>query len=383
MNDSQSSTSEVQPKAPRLLVRKPEAWRARGAFERHYYPGLQIACFVATLWFALLGGSAQAAVFCVNSVSSLQSALTTAAGNGQGDTINVVAGTYALTTPLTANVSDGLSLGIVGSWNAGCGVRGTGATVLDGQQQTAVIDISAQGSSAPGLGIAFLTITGGYQDLNGSHAGAGAALYTAGPVNVENCTFYANRHDGSFGGGLHAYAGPGSTLTVRNNVFLANVSSGASAASLYANGGPAHVYGNTLVFNQLTGASVVGGILAAGPGAYLFANNLFWLNTGGDLFNAAGLGNGSLALYNNDIGSLLGSTTATGSGNFNRDPQFAPGFLNLRLSSSSPLINAGTLAATGGIGDYDVSGAQRLQGAGVDIGAYESDVLLFNGFELP
>ncbi len=331
----------------------------------------------------LPGGALQAAVFCTNSVASLQSALTTAAANGQGDTINVEAGTYALTTPLTATVSDNLSLVIVGSWNPGCSVRNFGATVLDGQQQTGVLDVRAQGSSAPGLGIAFLTISGGYQTINGSHAGAGAALYTAGSVNVENCIFYANRHDGSFAGALYAYAGPGSILTVRNNVFLDNIAAGVGAAYLDAHGGVAHVHGNTLVFNQLTGTSVVGGILASGPGSYVLANNLFWQNSGGDLFNSAGLGSGSLALFNNDIGPVLGAAASADSGNFHRDPQFAAGLLNLRLRSGSPLVNAGDISPEGGIGDYDVANAQRLQGAGVDIGAYESDVLFFNGFDSP
>jgi hypothetical protein len=342
-----------------------------------------ITARLAAAVLVLLGGASQAAVFCVDSVAGLQSALTTAAANGQGDTINVVAGTYALTTPLTATVSDNLSVVVVGSWNPGCSVRNAGATVLDGQQQTAVLDIRAQGSSAPGLGIAYLNVTRGYQDAAGSHAGAGAALYTAGPVNVENCSFYANHHDGSFAGGLYAYSGPGSVLTVRNNVFLDNVAAGVGAAYLTANGGPAHVHGNTVVFNQLTATSVVGGILAAGPGTYELANNLFWQNTGGDVFNSAGLGSGSLALYNNDIGPVLGAAASAGSGNFSRDPQFAAGLLNLRLRSSSPLVNAGDNAPAGGIGDYDVTGARRLQGAGVDIGAYESDVLFFHGFELP
>ena len=89
-------------------------------------------------------------------------------------------------------------------------------------------------------------------------------------------------------------------------------------------------------------------------------------------------------LFHNDIGVELGfAADAASAGNFNRDPQFAPGFLNLRLSSASALVNTGLASAPGGIGDTDVTGAQRLQFPNVDIGAYETDVIFFGGFQAP
>lgn len=337
--------------------------------------------FVAILVVALVG-NLQAAVMCVDSVSGLQVALNLAASNSQGDTINVVAGTYAVTAPLTATITDNLDVEIIGGWNSGCTVRGgNGNTILDGQQQTAVLDIEAQVGSPAGIGFAFLTITGGYQNSSGVRAAAGAAVYTAGPVTVESNVFYANQHNGVYAGGLYVYSGAGSTLTVRNNVFFGNTSAAVGAADLYSNGGTAHVYGNSIVANQVTGTSSIGGIFARGPGAFNIANNLFWNNTGGDLFNAAGLGSGSMTMYNNDVGSVLGAAIAGGSGNFNLDPRFQPSLLSMRPRSNSPLINAGLDLVDGGLGAYDVTGAQRRQLPHVDIGAYESDFIFYGAFE--
>jgi hypothetical protein len=112
-------------------------------------------------------------------------------------------------------------------------------------------------------------------------------------------------------------------------------------------------------------------LLAGSAQAAVFCVNWF-ASLQSALTTAAGNGQGDT--MNVVAGTCaLGSTTAAGSGNFNRDPQFASGFLNLRPSSISLLINADTLAVAVGTGDYDVSGTQRLQGAGVDIGAHESE----------
>jgi len=62
-------------------------------------------------------------------------------------------------------------------------------------------------------------------------------------------------------------------------------------------------------------------------------------------------------------------------------PQFASGLLNFRLAPDSPLVNRGFDLSSGDIGAWDLAGGERLQGVHVDIGAYESDVLLRDGFD--
>ena len=56
---------------------------------------------------------------------------------------------------------------------------------------------------------------------------------------------------------------------------------------------------------------------------------------------------------------------------------------NYRLSSASPLRNAGVIGAYP-FGALDLDGNQRIYGPEVDIGAYENTVAIFgNGFETP
>lgn len=70
-------------------------------------------------------------------------------------------------------------------------------------------------------------------------------------------------------------------------------------------------------------------------------------------------------------GNLLDGQSA-GSGNLHKDPKFvdrASG--NLKLKSSSPLIDKGVVCSPGGIANLDAAGHGRLKGSSVDLGAYE------------
>ena len=67
------------------------------------------------------------------------------------------------------------------------------------------------------------------------------------------------------------------------------------------------------------------------------------------------------------------------------DPQFAAceGFVcfDFELARSSPLVDAGDDDPPGGLSDADLAGKPRVIGPHVDIGAYENDRLLADGFE--
>jgi hypothetical protein len=61
-----------------------------------------------------------------------------------------------------------------------------------------------------------------------------------------------------------------------------------------------------------------------------------------------------------------------GSGNLFVDPQYLDEYGgNLRVSPSSPIIDAGVVCSPGGIADPDADGNHRLAGTSVDMGAYE------------
>ena len=54
----------------------------------------KIIILITGLFFFLMAGSIEAAVFPVTTSTEFQNALNTAASNGEGDTIQVAAGTY-------------------------------------------------------------------------------------------------------------------------------------------------------------------------------------------------------------------------------------------------------------------------------------------------
>ncbi len=57
----------------------------------------------------------------------------------------------------------------------------------------------------------------------------------------------------------------------------------------------------------------------------------------------------------------------------------APGDPHLRYDSL--LRDSGVADPEGGSGSYDADGAGRVLGAGVDVGAFESDALFRDGFD--
>ncbi len=108
------------------------------------------------------------------------------------------------------------------------------------------------------------------------------------------------------------------------------------------------------------------------------SNSIFWQNAATNLITTAQIANfsgstptisytliqssGGSSAWDNDLGM-------DGGNNLDADPLFrGPG--NLRLEGCSPAIDAGDNSAASG--PLDLDGATRIQGAGVDLGAYES-----------
>lgn len=333
----------------------------------------------------VLGGAAttaRAAVFCPSSTNQLIADLAAALANDENDQIRIVAGTYNLTSTLFANTTRAEELVISGGWNANCTVRNGGDTVLDGGSQKNILYLSANSEAT--LVVRFITFANGKADgSNGSPNGAILAA-TNGRMFIENNWFVANKGNGQSGVGA-VYMNCGGLCSLRNNVFIGNSAAAAGAARVYSSHVGttpyAYVSGNTFIANTSTGA--VGALYVSSyQGKLVVRNNILWNNTGGDLGGLLGL----TTLLNNDIGVNVasGMPQADSAGNLSVNPGFAPGFLNLHLAPASPLVNAGVdenISGNDGIGDYDLDGNPRWQGAHPDIGAFETDVLLRNGFD--
>lgn len=340
----------------------------------------QLPIAIALFAVASIARGGTPLVYCTDNVVGIQFALDAAHDNGQDDVIRLVGGTYALTAGLAMMTAETNTLDISGGWNADCTQQTGGTTVLDGQGQFLVL--SLESTVASDIHVSRIDFSNGYRPSVNADAAAGLVVRSLGNLLIEQNLLVLNQHDGSYTGGLYAYVGGAGTLTVRNNLFFGNSSPHAvGAADLYANGGgEAYVNGNTAVANQMTANGETGGIFLRGTAHFTLANNILWNNTGGDLY--IGVTGGTL-LRNDDIGVLAGFAAEPGSaGNLDVDPVFAGGPFNFRLASRSPLVNAGLDAPPGGAGTWDAAGAPRLQLPHLDIGAFETDVIFYSGWEL-
>ena len=124
-----------------------------------------LICSLALILF--VSPSAPAAVFNVNNVTDFQTALTTAATNGEDDTINVASGTYNVGTTLFFGSGEAFSLGLAGA--------GAGTTFLDGGNAVQVMRLFHGGDFT----ISGLTIRNG-DGTAGGNPGAGLEALAVG-----------------------------------------------------------------------------------------------------------------------------------------------------------------------------------------------------------
>ncbi len=349
----------------------------------------------------LLAASPQvhAAVYCATTSTELQDALDAAANNGQDDVIRVHTGSYSTPTNgfFFSNLGgDDNNITISGGWtdylSDPCGIQlqsGAAATRLDGGHSSRVLVVmpnvhtdvhverisfvngitTAQTGNSPGAGLHIADVAG-----------------NLGAVSVERCIFRDNQAY-TFGGGLSAGSATG--LTLRNNLFVGNQANCRNgAASLTYNGStPAYLISNTIGFNTVgsdcSGGLTLpaGGLRIGGAGPALLVNNIFWGNTNYDLVL-----NTAADLVTNDYATLSGTPGPGSSNNLNLDPGFKlPATGDLLLRYDSPLIDQGDEPAGGSpwqLTTHDLDGQLRIQGASVDLGAYEfSDLVFSDGFD--
>ncbi|MHC4128022.1 MAG: right-handed parallel beta-helix repeat-containing protein [Planctomycetota bacterium] len=316
---------------------------------------------------------------------------------------------------------------------------GPQATVIDGQSTgTVVTCFSGEG---PATVLEGFTITGGLADQGGGMFNLGSSptvrdcvftgnmaqlaggmrnRYDSSPV-IEGCSFIDNVATLAGGGVINSEGHP----VLRDCLFLGNVGQfGIGAvANLNSSGGvPTFVncrflqnhagwvagavdegagaaYVNCVFSRNVTeGPANELGALTAVNGQPLLVNCTFSGNTGTGVSNiySAQLTARNSIVWGNSAGSIDGGGSFahcdieggwSGTGNIDADPLFAqPGTDNVRLSTGSPCVDAGSNAALpadaldlDGDGDtseplpYDLDGNPRIQGGTVDMGAYEGE----------
>jgi hypothetical protein len=358
-----------------------------------------------------------AAVFHVTNATEFQSALTTAASNGEDDIVYLAAGTYAGNFSYLPPNTEYKALTIQGE-------PGLPAAwvVLDGQNSGRVLTLldmnDCTDGPVPEVRISGMTFQNGNTTAwTGGMWGAGiAAGLDCYNISITNCIITDNTARG-LGGGVYMgpYTGGARILTldnnligwntltddmnhfskgagaymaayqsdviIRNNIIVRNSALGVTdpqGGGLWVattHPGNINLIGNTIYNNQyISQANKGGGVyFYGGASAYVY-NNIIYGNIateGGDLYFEDVT---SRVGYNNNYSSMYGTWTDFG-GNLDTDPLFLSDTNNdFRLQPTSPMVNAGATAVPTppGFPSTDFEGNPRVMGPAPDIGAYES-----------
>lgn len=270
---------------------------------------------------------AYAGSFTVSNVTQFQSALNTAASNGEHDTINVMAGTYNVNPSLTYSSTENFSLLI----------RGSGSPVLDGGNSRRVLQLTSLASNGD-IFLEGLTIQHGQADYGGGlnilTQGADISVincsindntagFVAGGVNffsntgnitVTNCSFRRNASPNTSGypygtaGGLFVQTdGTGTTITLTGCTFELNTAQrDAAGAMLYPLGSGSTVIAESNTFTNNTAKEAGGGCWIRGPGGNTtvrYRNNTLTGNSSSIAGNGGGtyiqITSGTVNIYDN------------------------------------------------------------------------------------
>jgi hypothetical protein len=346
---------------------------------------------LTTLLLAAMVGTANAATFCVSDITELADALSQAGNNNASDSIRLRTGTYERPFPMfTAGLlyqsDDDFDLNLSGAWS---GLNGT-CTRQSSDPRSTVVSAGNYGSalrmemagSAGDIVIERLTFANGHSTEPGGGLYISGANYS-GSVVIGRVYFDDNFSE-SISGGLHVFTEGG--LSLSNSLFRSNACGGGGcAASLFVNHTDTidlrgNIFNNTIFGNtcdeQPGDDCDAAGFVVGGTGLLRVHSNLFALNDGYDVQLLSSV----VILRNNNI-NFLGGTPQVDSGNLNViNPQFEDILnLNFRLKSTSPMRNAGLMSA--GTPAVDFEGRPRFAEGQADIGAFEYQELLADGFE--
>lgn len=358
------------------------------------------------LWLATgFACVARAATFCAADAAELSAALAAAENNLEADEVRIRAGVHA--APATGwSIDLGLGahgLAVIGGYtDAACTARShdARATVLDGGGVARPLTIETRGAFGrpqprSEIRVSGLTFRNGRATMVGglqiSHPGP---VY-GGRIVVEGNVFDRNEAtmivDGVGAGGLLA-ATDGAAfdgnvwLVLRNNLFVGNRGPSSAAAFVFSNN-PVDVVSNTYSANQAFGNVNLRTTLLYFASGIHSRNNVFWGNNPARLPNTVDLELDWVDTRHDDIQTPTG-TPISSVGQMQIDPQFvdAAGG-DFALAAGSPLIDQGDTGGPGTLTEFDIVGAARVAGPGVDVGAYERelpivlDPLFDDGFE--
>ncbi len=234
-------------------------------------------------------------------------------------------------------------------------------------------NVTVRNNTVFGAGIGISAGTNTLVEHNVISGNGGGGISASGNAVIRNNVIVGNY--ASQGGGVSVRS---SGVTVRNNIIAGNtaasyVNSPGLGAGIYVERCSPLIVNNTIAGNR--GAQGAGIHLVDSSPALV--NNIVAFNSLGIAGTPAASGSPVFRhnnVFGNDGQDWSGIDAATGEdGNISADPLFADAVTgNLHLLPASPCRDVGDKAAVLP-GQTDIDGDPRLQGAGVDIGADESD----------
>ncbi len=224
------------------------AWLGR---LRRYTAALALA---ATASFLMLAGEANAATFVVHNVAELESAVTTANGNKEANTIELTAGTYSPTKTLVFTNTSGTQT-LAGP--AGKLSEDTPSAILSGSAVLPDPPVSEKELVIVNVGVK-VTLTHVIVTNGGSNEG-NAAIDDLGTLGVENSTISGNT-------GSQIFVESGATANLTNSTLANGLAAG------LVDEGTASLQNVTVVDNKESGI--------AGTGTVSLTNTIVALNKG-------------------------------------------------------------------------------------------------------
>lgn len=342
----------------------------------------------------ILSSPAAATVYCVNSVSTLNSAFSSANSAAEGSThdIRIRPGTYNVPNGLEFNPDgdkDGKNFSMTGGWNSDCSARTTNAsaTVLNANAASpGAFRFFGNNTHYVIEGIRFINFA--YFSLDDANCG-----FNCPDTELIRFRYNELRNGTSTWQGAVVYirAKDAATLNVSNNLFANfNPGSGKAVRIDYVNNETIPIIAfNTVarVFCSSSSGDALA-IYTERSGVVLHHNLVQSTGCGGDIHVSTGSSAQPIALRNNLYNSVDGLAPSLVANNvISNDPGFIDGNNgDFRLRETAPqslAINAGmtpqqaqSLGLAAQIPSQDIDGPAglRLVGTRYDIGAYESSI---------
>ncbi len=315
-------------------------------------------------------GGAHAAIFNVTNPAEFQSALTTAEGNGENDTINVAAGLYSMSgITYQLNAGDDNNTLLVQGADATTTILDFGGfnnfniwttgLATDSNAHVTLRGVTIQNGNGCGGGglemnsdLSNLVLENCFVINNTSCDGDGGGANinsNRGMVSIINCVFSGNAHgvSGDDGGGAYLQTSSG-RVVVTNCTFTDNATDGGTGDGLAI-----------WLLEDTAVADLYNNIIRGNGTEDIYVNDDGFFNQTGAPTN----------VFNNDYGSftiLDGDNLSLGN-NINLDPLLTADY---HLQAGSPAIDAGANAAPS-LPATDIDGEARIMNGIVDMGVDE------------